>query len=1839
MISDEEKLKSIKSNIDQYSRRSLNLAAFNSQDELVFHQYIQNICQRLLGDTVDLSSYPMMFALSDEPEENAAFVHKEGEYQIIYITEKLFKLCQNEDQLAFILGHELGHFEEYKRQNEHNNTKAEETAADLRAVQKMARAGYNLEEAHKIAAKLFNSGYVSIESLKDPHTNDKTRLNSIDAMIIATKQRVIEDTENQVEQVTPISDYIKEIVNKRPTPMLFSQRLRADIEKAPDAEVATKIWLDAFDEAACDYNGKLIMTENDIYALAYAVNSICKKYPDRADTFWSLVMTDMESWKRGIIEDFHKRKELMSEVLYNVRTNDFSTTYINADNENSKAAKILQHYLKGFREATGDEFDTMIQKFEYIESLVAKPSFNNYVGILVKNFNLLELEFNENDIGKHFSPEILKFIRLNLNGKDKFETMSGLTINPLGEYMVIKNEKLSVCTIVNRDGNVEFSVPLEKIDDMYKHLIARTITEAYKDVIDIKNNNNLSEAEKFARLKSAYKVLTPQATLNDLDNILKIRAKKDDESILLTDVEDLLDEDVKSFFAERSMRPYSYENAPYMQFVTENMAEYIKNAPKEEFNDIFDYLTAGKHNIHSNCEEKLWIAFFENKDFFATLQQQINATSLQPTSVNEWNFMHLDESTLRLTTAITHLTHITDKKLVEHIAKGKDLNSFEAPFTKYIGELCGFSTGKFSKQELEDSLNQTRNTDRYYSSLLQDAYMLYYSYDALKDDDQSDLNKTFGTNCAGFRISNIKNIILNYLEDDLKYKIDEKEAEHLKQYLDVVDKSFDTVYQKLTEKINNEENWSTLDGNILFYCVLYNSNSFGFYTIVQNKEFLDLCLKLYPNDKDRFSCIHTLSYIANQNESTVENDAIKKQIFPVIKSVFDRDDLSLLGKTKTFCELSERNLFQSDNVDYYNLLIGTDGKSGLLKQIQEQHFSTQETCYKLLLGKDNRIPDPEIRAEIIKKLAIAWHNNHSPYNSLYNDITATDSARQNIIQDVQDIKNSNISSSDKVELLKQLSELMMSQKELSLAMKPDNINVETSDKNAIMGAYGVDALSYLMHNHPELREKMQDFLLGYGMPEEAKKLEHELKLAICKEADERLKSNLCERLEKGDDVGKDLPTYPADLRKYYYKINTENLKSFKKEFDAASLEVKAVIVNEVLTTGKYDWISTFNVTSKKLFEGAGDLAQMGSDFLYSYIDARPESEKTFYLAAMMAAANNKSKSSSAQFIDSPYTPEQRNLARGLRMFLENSGPAGTKLAQAMASYSDVPDFIRFEMQFAKSQANPPARWDIFSGQDDVTSELLKYGHLGKRLGSASFFVTYELGDKIVKILRRGAKIKADNEFAIYKEMLTTLKNKYPNISSFKRLVDNAAGNVDIETNLDIGYEQLLDAKKLYPEKVKSDKVEFKLEVMDWSAKGKDWAILEKAQGVDFKDLEGSYKTAVAKAIFSTELANMLSGKRFDSDRHGGQYKIDPSTNTIGIFDTGSISTVEPTQKEQQVLGIVLARTIKNLAKNPNIATVFSQEIDKATNEFYKREITLNKPIPPYLSEFQRGLLALNDFYRDLKPKDLIECVIKSVDTGHHKINDNIVNGLKNEMVKSIKNKETFISDVLTSEKPDKLSPQARANRRIGMILFEAIYQNAQDGGNLKLSDAVKEKILPKLNSFDNSLQIFKGVVRGAFAKINPQNYSTEDKVQLGALLYQVCAQDALNKKLKKDVSIQEVFEQIERKNPNQGEFSRNISTILKTISTISSVDSEKIKRAAIFVAFADKYVAKGYRKAAMQDKSVGLGKRLIHQLEPMGFIPPKAKKLLIKNFGKKMIINHLNRQIFGIKAKNGMQRT
>ena len=62
-MSREDKITEIKNEIDEYNLRSLKLARFTSREEARFDGYMKDVCQRLLGDTLDLDKERIIFVL------------------------------------------------------------------------------------------------------------------------------------------------------------------------------------------------------------------------------------------------------------------------------------------------------------------------------------------------------------------------------------------------------------------------------------------------------------------------------------------------------------------------------------------------------------------------------------------------------------------------------------------------------------------------------------------------------------------------------------------------------------------------------------------------------------------------------------------------------------------------------------------------------------------------------------------------------------------------------------------------------------------------------------------------------------------------------------------------------------------------------------------------------------------------------------------------------------------------------------------------------------------------------------------------------------------------------------------------------------------------------------------------------------------------------------------------------------------------------------------------------------------------------------------------------------------------------------------------------------------------------------------------------------------------------------------------------------------------------------------------------------------------------------------------------------------------------------------------
>lgn len=207
------------------------------EQEQQVQDYLQGIAQRLIGDEWDFEAFPVYFAVSDNAGANAAFCPnpryemKDGEYvkdkrgdkiplktvPMIFVTKGLFEYVKNEDELAFILGHELGHLRQQALRGSHSNTKIEEVSSDYGSLDMLARAGYSLASARDVAARIFDSDVDDnlkkiLQQALDAHPNNQSRLNFIDVSIVEKIKKLRkQNIDARLVQPTEIAPEIEEI--------------------------------------------------------------------------------------------------------------------------------------------------------------------------------------------------------------------------------------------------------------------------------------------------------------------------------------------------------------------------------------------------------------------------------------------------------------------------------------------------------------------------------------------------------------------------------------------------------------------------------------------------------------------------------------------------------------------------------------------------------------------------------------------------------------------------------------------------------------------------------------------------------------------------------------------------------------------------------------------------------------------------------------------------------------------------------------------------------------------------------------------------------------------------------------------------------------------------------------------------------------------------------------------------------------------------------------------------------------------------------------------------------------------------------------------------------------------------------------------------------------------------------------------------------------------------------------------------------------------------------------------------------------------------------------------
>lgn len=385
-----------------------------------------------------------------------------------------------------------------------------------------------------------------------------------------------------------------------------------------------------------------------------------------------------------------------------------------------------------------------------------------------------------------------------------------------------------------------------------------------------------------------------------------------------------------------------------------------------------------------------------------------------------------------------------------------------------------------------------------------------------------------------------------------------------------------------------------------------------------------------------------------------------------------------------------------------------------------------------------------------------------------------------------------------------------------------------------------------------------------------------------------------------------------------------------------------------------------------------------------------QSREKLMLAAMLVA-NAKSQQS-----------KDKVTGRGeaLRQVLDAMGPAGRKLAQAIESHTETPEDIKTALKSSKTNAAPPARWEVHEWVEQFyqpTGPDLKLfdgiQSLGEMLGAGSYGVTMRAvkqsgAETAITFLRPHMREQAEDEFMILEKASKILIKKNSDFKPFDDMQKEASAASVLEVNMGIAYLQQKIAEKLYSKlEIRINDLTFKFGVAGWIGSGEHYKETLVIKGHHFNDLDKSpefknIKKETAQALLAAELFLLLSGGPIDNDRHGGQQKIIKTKNNevyIGNFDFGGMALLSQTEWQKQLLGSLVGEAMWESAKPIGArkldGSLLGDLSEKYVNLYAKQNFKDNEGkesliglenAKRFVGRLKRGLLALGNYLSELK---------------------------------------------------------------------------------------------------------------------------------------------------------------------------------------------------------------------------------------------------------------------------------
>jgi len=371
-------------------------------------------------------------------------------------------------------------------------------------------------------------------------------------------------------------------------------------------------------------------------------------------------------------------------------------------------------------------------------------------------------------------------------------------------------------------------------------------------------------------------------------------------------------------------------------------------------------------------------------------------------------------------------------------------------------------------------------------------------------------------------------------------------------------------------------------------------------------------------------------------------------------------------------------------------------------------------------------------------------------------------------------------------------------------------------------------------------------------------------------------------------------------------------------------------------------------------------AREARSFVKDYLEALPDYSRDLALAAIFTSAMRGAEAN-------------KGASFRIALFLESMGPAETKVGQVASSHPKVPKSFRDDLSRLKSSADEPPRWELFEliKRNCPPQVISRIKRVNKILGSASLFVAtsvsmHDYGDVVLSLLRPHAQARAEFGFANMTKLCMNKESRRDDAYGVVGELAIEAGKLTAnEVNTRLVQPQRDFMRPLYAARpVKIDGEEFNFVVPQVLEVGAQYVISEQIMGDHFTDLKGNedgqraYRLKLAAAIVAKELSLIFAADRFDTDRHGGNFR---SLGTvIGHFDLGGVNLELPEEESIAELGKVLGGAILNCSSPAQLGDAFFQQV---------ANLHETGQLSPLVKRVQKAIASLGEYINEINEQD------------------------------------------------------------------------------------------------------------------------------------------------------------------------------------------------------------------------------------------------------------------------------